>query len=121
MADADEQRTGTRTGVIMLDFTTRLIIFRAAPAFAVGRVLGALNAASRGSRSSTFTAVVRGEHTPELPGQPGGAYTVFDLVTKPSAVGEHDKFIDAARQALIDYKVPYAWCSGSGTWQSWPS
>jgi hypothetical protein len=102
----------------MLDFTTRLITLEP-PAGATDRILDALSAAVRGARY-VATSVGRGEHTPPIPGQPDGAYAVFDLATAPSAAGEHDKFLDAARQALADCRIPYAWCSGDNTWRFGP-
>ena len=98
----------------MLDFTTRIITL-GPPDEALDRVLDALSAALRGAHNGAIS-VGQGKHTPPLPGQPDGACVVFDLVTAPSAVDEHDKFIDDARQALIDHSIPYAWCSGGRAW-----
>lgn len=102
----------------MLDFTTRIITLEPAVG-ATDRVMDALYAASRAAVNAAVS-VGRGAHTLPLPGQPDGAWAVFDLATAPSAVAEHDKFLNTACQALTDCKIPYAWRSGSISWQSGP-
>jgi hypothetical protein len=100
-----------------VDFTTRLVTL-ASPGVALSGVLDALEAAVR-STENCATAVGRADRMLKFPGQPDGGCTVFEFTTDPSAAGEHYRFIDAARQALIDHRIPYAWCSGDTSWQSW--
>jgi hypothetical protein len=102
-----------------MNFTTRLVTLQP-PGAALDGVLDALHDAHRRAGNSAIS-VGQASRTPKLPGQPDGGYAVVDLTTYASAVEVHNRFLDAARLTLAGCGVPYTWCSGDASWQSWNS